>query len=1006
MRNGLDEVFLRLNIDQSKGLYYTNEHTWKNELKFPSRIAKILENDIKPDAFFCINDKPLILFFENPKDKDLYKKIWNFNESPIIIIFKKGIVDIFNGFKYEKELDTLAKIGGDEKLNDFTYFELVTNKTWEKYAKELNYGNRVDYKLLSNIKDARNLIIGYFSNTKDNIKITNALLGKIIFVRYLIDREVILKFEEKSEKWTNDKFCNLLKNPKKTRKFFDYLADKKNGFNGDLFPITKEEYNIIPDEAYNTLIRLLRSQDIGSGQLSLFNLYDFSVIPTEFISNVYERFVGIESQSKSGVYYTPLFLVDYILSETVNEYVDKNKSYNCKVLDPSCGSGIFLVETLRILIEQYKKQNKKIFKNDKEKFKEAIKNIVEENIFGVDKDESAVQVAIFSIYLTLLNEIDPPEISTFKFPNLLNTNFFCEDFFNEKAKFNSIPVFKNKKFDFIVGNPPWMRGKNEKKKTLYIEYVNNRKIDIGNKEIAQAFLLRSGDFSSKTTKCALVVTSKILYNLQSIKFRRYFLNNYLVRRVFELAPVRREIFNEAIAPACILFFSNAYGQNTDENLIEHIALKPSRFFSMFKIFTVNRHDVKTVRQDRLKNNDWLWKVLVYGSYLDFNFITRLKKNKSIQDSLEGNTLIKQGIKRVDGDKKIDVTDLEDWDFLDLDKKEIRQFFINKTHNKLGLKEVGYIYIENGEICKDMFSPPMLLVKETVNTRLESVSAISQKKILFTDKITSIKIRDNKNIDNYYLIAGLINSTLFAYYILNTSSTAGIMIEQQINDAERFSFPYKYSNNIIELAKKIELLKDKSDTVVLANTQNELNELLIKIDNSLYKLFSLSEIEKTLVDYSKNIVIPFIMKHKGFEKLFQPISFDDSDSILRNYAKLFIERFASNYDSIGKKFVVEIWHTKQIIGMFFKVISKSKYKQDTIFENMENKKTNFLQKIIKLSGSKITDKLFIQKDIRGFEKEYFYIFKPNERRLWHKAIGYIDVDEFMDASLRAGSKSKQ
>ena len=51
--------------------------------------------------------------------------------------------------------------------------------------------------------------------------------------------------------------------------------------------------------------------------------------------------------------------------------------------------------------------------------------------------------------------------------------------------------------------------------------------------------------------------------------------------------------------------------------------------------------------------------------------------------------------------------------------------------------------------------------------------------------------------------------------------------------------------------------------------------------------------------------------------------------------------------------------------------------------------------------KITKQLFVQKDVRGFEKDYFYIFKPNEKRLWHKAIGYLDVNEFADVILKAG-----
>jgi hypothetical protein len=203
----------------------------------------------------------------------------------------------------------LKILGGNDndKLTNFSYFQLVTGKTWETYEKELNYKNRVDYKLLDNIGAARKQIIKQFPSVNENdeetkkqyIKITNALLGKIIFVRYLIDRKVKIYFEGESRKRDNKEFCKILKNADRAIQFFNTLADKKVGFNGDLFPITENEYNLIPKQAYKILIRLLKSQEIATRQQSLFDLYDFSIIPTEFISNVYESFVGVEKEKRT-----------------------------------------------------------------------------------------------------------------------------------------------------------------------------------------------------------------------------------------------------------------------------------------------------------------------------------------------------------------------------------------------------------------------------------------------------------------------------------------------------------------------------------------------------------------------------------------------------------------------------------------------------------------------------------------------------------------------------------
>ena len=496
----LNQIFDKLNLSKENGLFIANE---QRERLFSNRVERLLSKIIKPDAFFCIDNKPFILFFENLGDKknDKLKAIWNFNESPIVIILEQYSVEIYNGFEYLTKEDRLKCFGNEEKLNDFKYFELVTGKTWAKYEKSFNSKKRIDFYLLNNIKSARDILISQSLSQE----LTNSLIGKVIFVRYLIDRKIKLDFEKKgkSRQWTNTEFCNLLSDKNKIKAFFKYLKDK---FNGDLFPITENEIDTIPEDCFSTIINLLSGNEVGSNQMSLFNLYDFSIIPVEFISNVYELFIGQNQQEKQGAYYTPLFLVDYILAETVEKQIQEKSNYNCKVLDPSCGSGIFLVETLRKIIEKYQNNNPNYSKNIN-KYKDDLKQLASDNIFGVDKDKSAINVAIFSIYLTLLDYQEPSDIESFKFPHLENKNFFASDFFDIKADFNTI--IKKIDFSFILGNPPWKRGKGEEKTPLFVKYIKDRRevekgnsdieIEISNNEIAQAFVLRTSDFSSKKT---------------------------------------------------------------------------------------------------------------------------------------------------------------------------------------------------------------------------------------------------------------------------------------------------------------------------------------------------------------------------------------------------------------------------------------------------------------------------------------------------------------------------
>jgi hypothetical protein len=1033
----LESIFETLGIDTTNGLYYTNDMKWKFDLQFPNRIIRLLEDSIKPNAFFCIDNKPLILFFENPDIEDLHKKIWNFNETPVVIISQNDVVEIFNGFKYKKELQSLAKIGDYDKLSDFTYFKLVTEKTWESYHNELIYNNRVDYKLLADIKIARKSIISTFPRTEDNDvntqnlykKITNALLGKIIFVRYLIDRKVIFNFNGESKKWTNQEFCQILGDPEDAKLFFNTLADEEIGFNGDLFPLTEDDYKQIPRQAYATLIKLLNSQDIGSGQMSLFDLYDFAIIPVEFISNVYEYFIGAEDQAKRGAYYTPLFLVDYILSETVEKYVKDKATYNCKVLDPACGSGVFLVETLRKLIEKYKENNPQVFEHDKEKYKEAIKNIAKENIFGIDKDESAVQVAIFSIYLTLLNEMEPPEIVSFKFPYLLGTNFFCDDFFNEQAEFNLI--FQNENFggfDFITGNPPWkgsalgeygktyIKERKKKDKAGKKKYVSA----INNGEIVEGFVLRVSDFSKPETKCALIVKSSILYNCgyntQYNGFRRYWLEEFFVDRIVELAPVRREIFDKsndkAIAPAAILFYQYANGKDTNNNVLEHITIKPTRFFSYFKILTINRPDYKKVEQSLLKQYDWLFKTLVYGSYLDFNLITRLKKNYSTINRIVSDKekfIYSTGIhcRKMSLLNAKSIEHLDDFPFIN--PLAIESYYIDyEKTDKLEPNKIDKV--------KDtrIYESPMLLIRKGLDTKLlNAKSAISLENVVFKDSITSLKSLSG-NISLLQKILGLLSSDLYTYFAINTFVSIGIEREQTQN-YDKFSAPY-VECNIVELVETVEELKIELhnlqkqisvDSIKCSAIENTIDKTKNEINDRILQALNFNEIEKSLLDYALNINRPMIVRTQknkyGFLNKLQKALPNRSKEII-DYANVYLTRFKRNIDNNEQKFVVRVWHTNQLLGMFFEVVPIDRTEENgIIWDNVTDEQ--ILSLLIQISSGKITDKLFVQKDIRGFEKERFYIFKPNEKRLWHKAIACLDAEEFMDAILKAGRRGE-
>ena len=995
----LQEIYTKLKLTEDSLIRVSADKNWQKKVALPSRIYRLLEkNDLLKtlDAFFCFDNKPLILFFnlENSNRKqELHKAIWNFNESPIAIIVENNAVEIFNGFSIDENTKLLHSIGGVEKLDDFTYFELVTGKTWEKYQKDLSHKNRVDYKLLENIEAAQGLMM----NLGLSQTLVNALIGKIIFYRYLIDRKVRLNYQGK-ERWDNGDLCQCLANKDSFLAFVRHLENKDTGFNGDMFRITPEDYQLISQDALNVLIRLLESEDLMTGQRSLFDLYDFSILPIEFISNMYERFIGVDKQNKESAYYTPTFLVDYIIAETVEKHLSADdNNYNCRILDPSCGSGIFLVESLRRIIEKYVRV-KKIKNTNTESFREGLKKLVCDNIFGIDKDYDAIQVAIFSIYLTLLDYQEPADIEKFKFPNLYGKNLICSDTFDvDNPELKDLEERKLQ-FDYIIGNPPWKRG-GVKRGSCCEKYLKQRGLlnDVGNRELAQAFVLRSMDYTSPNTQCALVLVSKVLYNLDSKKFRSFILEHLYINQVLELAPVRKEVFNKsndpAVAPACVLFYKNANGESTDSNVTNHIALKPSRFFTLFKVFSLTRNDIQEIQQDRLKKYDYLWKVLVYGSYLDFIFIKRLKEHESIHKVVKQNKWsIHQGFKSTDGDTTINTNELFGWNCVE--NRKMTRYYVPSVFSKWDRQSVGYIYRENGKIATNIYTAPLLLIKDGVPNDLKSVSAICYQNAIYNDSITSIS---GNEIDLSVLrdIMGVLNSHMFSYFNLMTFSSSGIEREHT-HDVEKMSAPYCAGLN-----EAVEILEQLSDSIAKCTLVDNVLESSLEsqidiVDELICNKLNCSFIEKDLIDYAEKISIPLATKSLGYEQVFFAIK--PNDTLLLDYAQVYIDRYAKSFNRNGKRFMVDIHYSEQMIGMFFRVIDEKDFTEEIHVSQTDN---NLLAMATKLSSQRITDRLFVQKDIRGFEKEFFYVFKPNEKRLWHKAIAHLDVNEFSDAMLKYG-----
>jgi N-6 DNA Methylase len=1027
MQGSLNQLLRKLDFISDEGLeknglyFYEQPETWKN--KFSVKVEEVLKK-IKPSAFFInsseyyFSENSFVLFFEvesrdNQVIRKIHKDCWNFGKTPVVFIILPDELQILNGFSFDSKKGLLDELANQNKQDEFNFWELISGKTWNNYNKNINNTkNKVDNTLLKNIFDARELLkkinVGGESYIKSEL--ANSLIGRLIFTRYLIDREVEIIFN--NTKFDIVAFENMLES-RNVENLYDWFRFIDNKFFDDakerFFPVQNLQLSdeLINSECVGVLYDLFKGNEVKTGQIKLdfkeFKYYDFQIIPVEFISNIYEFFMG-ESQSENKAFYTPLFLAEYIVKQTVTKYFEENRNeFNCRVIDPSCGSGIFLVETLRQIITRFQAINNP---NGAE-LKKHLNSLVIDNIFGVDKDPAAVNIAIFSIYITLLDFQDPRDIAHFKFPNLRD-NFFEGDFFDDEF-ITSWYLFKKKvtetNFDFVLGNPPW--GDVSKYQKKYLKYCKNRAKNegirdklISNDEIAQAFLLRLSDLfrqNSKEIKAAFIVTSKILYNLQADKFRTYFLEKFEIEQVLELSSVRDKVFRKdgpniselkktTTGPACIIFYKYTGKPANQDAIVKHISLKPNKFFDLFRAFVIEKYDYKEVMQGYFKEYDWLWKVLVYGNLLDFHFIKRLKniRYKSIQEIISDNELNSgQGI-QINGSKRSIDEYFMNLKFLDTsrEKQMLRRFYIDFTSVKLWDEPLLY---RSKKKNRDLFEPPYILFKSGLTSDFKTVAAYSEEKMVFTDSVTSIKgnIKQQNLLKN---LLGIFNSNLYAYNSLTVGSSIGIFIEQ-LQNKEIFNFPAIIDDRI---ANYVDRIQDyyKNQTFI----EHEVCPLEKELDILLYQLYRLNSTEKSLLDYAFKVSIPL---WKGEQEPYRNLRSSQDKIFIEKYVNVFVKHFSAIYEpEDGNYFNAEIYYSQDVIAVNF-VISQSEPNEVIEWKPQIENQEIILRRFIGLGFEEQASNLYIQKDIKGFNDSSFYVIKPNEYKVWHEAIAYLDLNEFIE-----------
>jgi len=381
--------------------------------------------------------------------------------------------------------------------------------------------------------------------------------------------------------------------------------------------------------------------------------YVFSALPADMLGQVYEQFLGKvirltdghrakiddkpDVKKAGGVYYTPTYIVEYIVDNTVGKLLEGKTSRQTpklKILDPACGSGSFLLGAYEFLLKWHldfyvKNDPPKWTKGNKPalvqisagSWKLTIaerKRILLDNIYGVDIDAQAVETTKLSLLLKVLEgetsqTIQPELLHQRALPDLgdnikCGNSVIASDFYQqqqmtmfdgeERYRINVFDwerefpdIFKTGGFDAVIGNPPWGALLSEAE----LEYLRqqNRNIIVRMIDSFMYFVHQGSRKLNIHGYFGMIVPDVILYQTDNQKLREFILSQFKIHRILNMGNV----FEKVTRPSCILSFEAGYSV---EQVIETADLSQVPKADKAAALGATSSFVK-VRQDKLRS---------------------------------------------------------------------------------------------------------------------------------------------------------------------------------------------------------------------------------------------------------------------------------------------------------------------------------------------------------------------------------------------------------------------
>ncbi|MCK9220702.1 MAG: SAM-dependent methyltransferase [Bacteroidales bacterium] len=947
---------------------------------------------------------------------ETHKKTWNYKKVLFLYVYSETEIRIYNcsekpliktkeSVDYKKELKNIEigtyifsdKTQLEELINLFSRIAIDSGIVWtleeaQFIRDKINLQRRVDKYLVESLVNTAEQL----ADQGLELNFIHKIILRSLFLLYLEDRGA-----------TDEKLYSQIK--KGTKSYFDILNDTKatyqlyerleEYFNGNVFTLEKGEK--ISAGQLQLIKKCFISGNDNTPQAKLFvgwKLFDFSIIQIELLSEIYENFLfktDLDLKKRTGTYYTPPALVEFILNEKLP--INKTeKNCNIKVLDPSCGSGIFLVESFKRLVKRYENLHKeKLTDFDK------LNKLLTDNIFGIEIHPQAIKVAAFSLYLALVDKLDPKTLwqkKKHRLPNLINNpndkslktqgkNLFCRDTITDLSEETEL-----KDFQLIVGNPPFGKiltkenDKNGEHKNLR-EYCDNEKLA---KEMVLPFLHKATKFAPYG-EIALIFNTKVLTNTGGTyqNFRDWLFNKCYVEKVFNFSILRNanenfggQLFGDATGPISVVFYQKQQPKNPSD-IIAYYAPKTFIKSNVIDGLSIDFTDLKYLpREECQKPDTKIWKVAMWSGMNDWELIKRVSKRyiTSIGDFLESNKdeyhfgsgLHSPTEKQIKENKTFTPNKV-------INLRKVQRFYTQKSAEEPSQK----VY---RSINQNIFKPPYLIVKEGQKNKEFCASWVDYES--YHTGAFSISSIDPQNNFLLKLWCSLINSSFAKYYLSLTSASWGIERERvQSNETLTLPLPTNINKTVVlKLEKKfdelIELIQDDFDFVKAKPIETAINKIILQ------DLFLFSDSDKWAIDDLINYSIDLFENKEKSKALYPVLPAQTSE-----YGKLIsneLNDFLDGQDLFANATVFESINRNSPLMMIKLSFEK---------EKKEIKKSNeFLDDELKEIDKSLWDKkslnIYFRKKLNYKTGDDIYIIRPNQRRFWSQSMALEDAPELI------------